>query len=58
MTTSEMCSSCVHCFYCAAAYRKDHLCGNYNESKTHKQHPIKEETSHETKEKTTGSTDF
>lgn len=29
MTVKEMCSSCIHRFYCMAAFNKDHWCGNY-----------------------------
>lgn len=28
MTSKEMCDSCIHKYYCPAAHKKDHWCGN------------------------------
>lgn len=29
----KMCDSCIHRFYCMAAYKKNHWCGNHKKCK-------------------------
>ena len=33
MLLKAMCDTCIHRFYCIAAYKKDHWCGNHTEER-------------------------